>query len=175
VTRYAVLDTPVGDLLAAGEDGALTGLWWGRRLPPGERGDPRAFAYLRGQLDGYFAGVVDSFEIPVAPAGTPWQRAVWDAVRAVPYGATITYTELAARAGRPGAVRAAGAANGRNPISIVIPCHRIVGTGGALTGYGAGVDAKAWLLALEQGARTPAPSRGSPPPRTTGPPAPPGA
>ena len=113
--------------------------------------------------------------MPLAPAGTPWQRAVWDAVRDVPYGETITYAELAARAGRAGAARAAGAANGRNPISIVIPCHRIVGTSGALTGYGGGLDAKAWLLALEQGARSPAPSPGSPPPRTTALPARPGA
>ena len=86
---------------------------------------------------------------------------MWRALLEIPYGETITYTELAARAGRPGAARAAGAANGRNPIAILIPCHRVVGTGGALTGYAGGVDAKAWLLAHERGDRSPAPSPGS--------------
>lgn len=125
-------------------------------------------AQLRDELDGYFAGERVRFDVPLAPAGTPWQRAVWDALADVEPGATITYTELAARAGRPGAARAAGAANGRNPISILIPCHRVVGARGALTGYAGGVDAKACLLAHERAVRSRAPSTGSPARRTTG-------
>jgi methylated-DNA-[protein]-cysteine S-methyltransferase len=93
---------------------------------------------------------------------------VWASLEAIPFGETVSYTQLAARAGRPGAARAAGAANGRNPISILIPCHRVVGTGGALTGYAGGVDAKAWLLAHERAVRSRAPSTGSRDPRTTG-------
>lgn len=160
----AVVDSPIGPLFATWDaGGALTGLRFrGEDGPDGDGGE------LRRQLAGYFAGERRSFDVPLAPAGTPWQRAVWDALLAVPYGETITYTELAARAGRPGAARAAGAANGRNPISVLIPCHRVVGTSGALTGYAGGVGAKGTLLALERAARSPAPSPGSPRPRTTG-------
>ncbi|HEX8083463.1 MAG TPA: methylated-DNA--[protein]-cysteine S-methyltransferase [Solirubrobacteraceae bacterium] len=155
------LSTPIGSLGATfDDDGALTSLHWGAR---GE-----ATPELQGQLDEYFAGERRAFDFPLAPAGTPWQQAVWRALLEIPYGATITYTELAARAGRPGAARAAGAANGRNPIAILIPCHRVIGTGGGLTGYAGGVGAKAWLLALERGDRSPAPSPGSTPRRTTG-------
>ncbi len=155
------LSTPIGPL-GATYDGAgrLTRLHWDCGGEVGEE--------LGRQLDEYFAGARRSFDVPLAPVGTPWQRAVWAALREIPYGETITYTELAARAGRPGAARAAGAANGRNPIAILIPCHRVIGTGGSLTGYAGGVDAKARLIALERGARSPASSPGSPPPRTTG-------
>ena len=160
-----VIVTPIGPLRAESDgDGALTAL----RFAPGEaRSRGTGFALLRAQLDEYFAGEIDTFEVPLAPAGTPWQQAVWSALLEVPYGETITYTELAARAGRPGAARAAGTANGRNPISILVPCHRVVGTSGALTGYAGGVDAKAWLLAHERRVRSRAPSPGSTPPRTT--------
>ena len=161
-----ILGTPIGPLAAsADESGALTSL----RFAPGAAPDPpeQRFAFLRAQLGAYFAGRITTFEVPLAPVGTAWQLAVWRAVRAIPYGETITYAELAVRAGRPGAARAAGAANGRNPIAILVPCHRVVGTGGALTGYAGGVDAKAWLLAHERGDRTPAPSPGSPRRRTT--------
>jgi methylated-DNA-[protein]-cysteine S-methyltransferase len=169
-----IVSTPIGDLLAtADEDGALTGLWWGRT--GAARADEGRFAYLRAQLDSWFAGEITSFEVPLAPRGTPWQQAVWSALREVPYGETITYAELAAQAGRPGSARAAGAANARNPISILIPCHRVVGTSGALTGYAGGVDAKAWLLAHERAVRSRAPSPGSTPPRTTARPARPAA
>ena len=155
------LATPIGPLGAAYDaDGALTGLRWGLA---GEVGED-----VRRQLGEYLAGERRAFDVPLALAGTPWQQAVWRALLDVPYGETITYTELAARAGRPGAARAAGAANGRNPIAVIVPCHRVVGTGGALTGYAGGVDAKAWLLALERGDRSPAPSPGSTRPRTTG-------
>jgi methylated-DNA-[protein]-cysteine S-methyltransferase len=101
------------------------------------------------QLREYFAGTRTRFDIPVAPVGTPFQRDVWAAIGKVPFGETITYAELARRCGRPAAVRAAGAATGRNPITIVIPCHRIVGGDGSLTGYAGGLDRKRALLELE--------------------------
>ena len=101
------------------------------------------------QLREYFAGTRMRFDIPVAPVGTPFQREVWAAIGEVPFGETITYAELARRCGRPSAVRAAGAATGRNPITIVIPCHRIVGGDGSLTGYAGGLDRKRTLLPLE--------------------------
>jgi methylated-DNA-[protein]-cysteine S-methyltransferase len=107
------------------------------------------FRAAAAQLREYFAGARPAFDLSLAPAGTPFQRQVWAAIAAVPFGETITYGELAARVGRPSAVRAAGAATGRNPLTIVIPCHRIVGSGGALTGYAGGLDRKRTLLALE--------------------------
>ncbi len=163
-----VVTTPFGSLFPTWDaDGALTGLRF-RDTGGGGEGDAAA---LREQLAEYCAGERRTFDLPLAPAGTPWQRAVWEALLAIPYGETITYTELAARAGRPAAVRAAGAANGRNPIAILVPCHRVVGTGGGLTGYAGGLDAKAWLLAHERGARTRASSPGSMRPRTTARPA----
>ena len=163
-----ILGTPIGPLAATADaSGALVSLQFAFGSSPTAAPDSR-FTYLRGQLDPYFAGEVTSFEVPLAPIGTPWQQAVWRALLDVPYGSTITYTELAARAGRPGAARAAGAANGRNPIAIIIPCHRVIGTGGGLTGYAGGVGAKGWLLALERGDRSPAPSPGSTPRRTRG-------
>ncbi|HEV3000767.1 MAG TPA: methylated-DNA--[protein]-cysteine S-methyltransferase [Solirubrobacteraceae bacterium] len=167
------VETPIGEMVATWDGrGALTGLWFGARYAGGGGGDRGPAtgddAALRRQLGEYFAGERRAFDLPLAPAGTPWQRAVWAALLEVPYGETVTYAELAARAGRPGAARAAGAANGRNPISVVVPCHRVIGTSGSLTGYGGGLDAKGWLLALERGGRSPAPSPGSPPPRTTG-------
>jgi len=101
------------------------------------------------QLREYFAGARTRFDIPLAPAGTPFQREVWRAIGEVPFGETITYAELARRCDRPSAARAAGAATGRNPITVIIPCHRIIGSGGALTGYAGGVDRKRALLELE--------------------------
>ncbi len=159
-----VIDSPIGRLFATWDAaGALTGLRF-----TGDAGPDGGGEELRRQLGEYFAGEREAFDLPLAPVGTPWQRAVWDALRAVPYGETITYAELAVRAGRPGAARAAGAANGRNPISVLIPCHRVIGTSGALTGYAGGVDAKGRLLAHERASRSRAPSPGSRPPRTTG-------
>jgi methylated-DNA-[protein]-cysteine S-methyltransferase len=101
------------------------------------------------QLHEYFVGTRMTFELPLAPEGTAFQRDVWSAIGAVPFGATITYGELARRCGRSSAVRAAGAATGRNPLTIVVPCHRIMGSGGALTGYAGGLDRKRALLELE--------------------------
>ena len=101
------------------------------------------------RLDAYFAGERVPFDFPLAPPGTPFQQSVWSALCGIPYGETVSYAEIARRVGRPSAVRAVGAANGRNPIAIVIPCHRVIGTNGTLTGYGGGLDRKRALLLLE--------------------------
>ena len=111
--------------------------------------EPRNSEGLRLQLLEYFAGRRKAFDVPLAPKGTPFQLAVWNALLEVPYGETVTYAELARRIGRPAAVRAVGAANGANPIPVIIPCHRVIGSNGTLTGYGGGIERKQWLLALE--------------------------
>ena len=154
--RHAVVDSPVGPLTLVERSGRLAGLYMAgqRHLPdPGTFGPPDddALPEVREQLAAYFAGELQDFDLPLGPAGTPFQVAVWEALRRVPYGTTCTYGELAAEVGRPAAVRAVGAANGRNPVCIVVPCHRVVGSTGQLTGYAGGVDKKAALLALEQG------------------------
>jgi methylated-DNA-[protein]-cysteine S-methyltransferase len=154
--RHAVADSPVGPLTLVDRDGRLGGLYMAdqRHLPDvaafGVR-DDRSLPEVREQLTAYFAGELQEFDLPLAPLGTPFQREVWAALRRVPYGTTCTYGALAAAIGRPAAVRAVGAANGRNPIGIVVPCHRVVGSTGQLTGYAGGVDKKATLLALEKG------------------------
>ncbi|HEX6083542.1 MAG TPA: methylated-DNA--[protein]-cysteine S-methyltransferase [Thermoanaerobaculia bacterium] len=104
---------------------------------------------LRQQLLEYFDGRRRTFDFPLAPKGTPFQLDVWNALLEVPYGDTVTYAELARRIGRPSAIRAVGAANGANPIPVIIPCHRVIGSNGTLTGYGGGIERKQWLLALE--------------------------
>ncbi|HEV7766715.1 MAG TPA: methylated-DNA--[protein]-cysteine S-methyltransferase [Thermoanaerobaculia bacterium] len=101
------------------------------------------------QLNDYFSGKRKTFELTLAPRGTPFQLAVWNALLEIPYGDTISYAELARRIGKPSAVRAVGAANGANPIPVIIPCHRVIGSNGSLTGYGGGIERKQWLLALE--------------------------
>jgi methylated-DNA-[protein]-cysteine S-methyltransferase len=155
----AVHDTvasPVGELLLVGDGEALTALHMqegpGRIDPPGanEPGAP-PFAAAREQLAEYFAGRRRRFELPLAPAGTTFQRQVWAALDRIPFGETTGYGELAGTLAAPRAARAVGAANGRNPISIIVPCHRLVGAAGALTGYGGGLDRKRFLLALEAG------------------------
>ena len=116
------------------------------RLAPG-----RAPAAIRSRIEGYFEGEFTSLDrVPVETAGTPFQRLVWSALRAVPAGTTVTYGHLAARLGRPRATRAVGMANGSNPVPIVVPCHRVIGANGALTGYGGGLDRKRWLLSHER-------------------------
>jgi methylated-DNA-[protein]-cysteine S-methyltransferase len=148
--RHTTIDTPLGPLLAAADaGGALTGLWFDR-VPAGDsERDDSAFDALREQLDSYFAGDLLDFDLPTAAAGTPWQRDVWTALAGVPYGQTLSYGELAGRLGRPSAARAVGGANGRNPLSIVVPCHRLIGASGALTGYAGGLTRKEWLLRHE--------------------------
>lgn len=124
----------------------------------GERDDTHPLlAEAARQLTAYFAGDLHEFDLPLRPGGTPFQERVWEQLRTIGYGRTASYGEIAARLGmKPGASRAVGAANGRNPISIVVPCHRVLGAGGALTGFGGGVERKRWLVAHE--ARTPAPN-----------------
>lgn len=154
--RYARLRTPLGTLIAIAAGGAVTGLHFdgGRHAPeiaPEWREEPYAspLRECAEQLADYFAGKRQCFDLPVAPRGTPFQQRVWREIAKVPFGETITYAELAARAGSPGSARAAGAATGRNPLAVVVPCHRIVGTRGALTGYAGGLPRKEKLLALE--------------------------
>jgi methylated-DNA-[protein]-cysteine S-methyltransferase len=147
---YSQVDSPIGPLLVTGDGDAVTGLYMDRE-PEGGRRDDAAFAHARAQLGAYFAGELARFEIPLAARGTEFQRRVWHALGEIPYGETTTYGELAAAIGRPDACRAVGLANGRNPISIVVPCHRVIGSGGALTGYGGGIERKRWLLAHERG------------------------
>ncbi len=120
--------------------------------PPGEVGErnPAAVADVMRQLQEYLAGERRTFDVTLAPAGTPFQQRVWEALLTIPYGETISYGEQARRIGQPTASRAVGGANGRNPISIIVPCHRVIGASGKLTGYAGGVDRKDWLLAHER-------------------------
>jgi methylated-DNA-[protein]-cysteine S-methyltransferase len=113
---------------------------------PDQRRDDRWFADIVEQLKDYFAGGLTRFDVPLELAGTDFQRRVWSELQRIPYGETISYGELARRLGQPAAVRAVGLANGRNPIAIVVPCHRVIGADGSLTGYGGGLERKAWLL-----------------------------
>ena len=155
VRRYTLAPTPVGDvLLTADGSQRLTGVYWPehQRAPRPSTGwerDDEAFADVREQLAQYFAGERRSFDVSAAAVGTPFQHRVWDALREIPYGTVMTYGELAAHIGRPSAARAVGLANGRNPLSIVVPCHRVVGSGGVLTGYAGGLEVKRRLLAHE--------------------------
>jgi methylated-DNA-[protein]-cysteine S-methyltransferase len=157
-TLYEAFDSPVGELLAVGDGEALTGLYMqeGRRpanVPEGWERDAEPFGELRQQLREYFAGDRREFELALAPQGSEFQLGVWGALREIPYGETRSYGELAARIGHPGSARAVGAANGRNPISIVVPCHRVIGASGSLTGYAGGLERKRLLLDLESPGR----------------------
>ena len=147
VTRMHRVDTQVGPLWLATADGGLASIAF--RGPAGARSDDTLLREAEEQLHAYFAGELVGFELPLAPRGTAFQRRVWDAVAAIPYGTTTTYSRLAADIGSPRATRAVGAANGRNPLPIVVPCHRVIGAAGALTGYGGGLEMKRALLALE--------------------------
>jgi methylated-DNA-[protein]-cysteine S-methyltransferase len=153
-TTHTLADSPLGPLTLRAEDGVLTGLY----LPEHRRGpspetlgarDDAALPAVREQLAAYFAGERTAFDVPLELAGTAFQQRVWAALREIPYGETRTYGELAAWIGVPSASRAVGLANGRNPISIVVPCHRVVGASGSLTGYAGGVERKRALLDLE--------------------------
>jgi methylated-DNA-[protein]-cysteine S-methyltransferase len=156
----ATMDTPVGELtLVAGERGLRAVLWADERdgrVPLGEvtGGGPGADVVLAAaaeELREYFAGDRREFDLPLDPVGTPFQQLAWHVLRTIPFGQTITYGEQARRLGDARKARAVGAANGRNPISIVVPCHRVVGSSGGLTGFAGGLDAKAWLIQHEQG------------------------
>ena len=151
----ARMPSPVGPLrLAASEDGLCLIEFPDPRHPwradAGWRdGDSDVLAETRRQLDDYFAGTRRDFDLPLAPRGTPFQLGVWRALATIPYGTTISYRELAERIGQPSAMRAVGAANGRNPLPIVVPCHRVIGADGSLTGFGGGLPTKRFLLQLE--------------------------
>lgn len=147
--------TPLGTLWLSATDDGLTGIAFTEPPPgaPDTSAGAGVAAAAAAQLCAYFAVELTSFELPLAPRGTHFQRLVWDEVARVPYGATASYSEIAAAVGRPSARRAVGAANGGNPLPIVVPCHRIVGAAGALTGYGGGLGRKRALLDLEAAGR----------------------
>jgi methylated-DNA-[protein]-cysteine S-methyltransferase len=154
VITYTVLDTPIGAMpVARDEEGIRTVLLPEGRMssapdPSWER-DDAAFDDVRTQFAEYFAGERTSFDLPLHMIGSPWQKTVWRALLDIPCGDTESYGALAARIGSPGAARAVGLANGQNPIPIIVPCHRVIGAKGSLTGYGGGLDAKRWLLTHE--------------------------
>lgn len=152
---HTVVDSPLGAITVVAQAGALAGVYLdGQRHRPAEVSfgarDDHTLPSVREQLTAYLTGNLDEFDIPLAPLGTPFQAEVWAALRRVPYGRTVTYGALAEAVGRPTAVRAVGAANGRNPWCLVVPCHRVVGADGSLTGYAGGLPAKRFLLDLER-------------------------
>jgi methylated-DNA-[protein]-cysteine S-methyltransferase len=156
MTGYTITDTPVGPMVLTADNGALTGL----QLPDGGHHRPVDAQWERvdddpvlkaaaTQLEEYFAGRRTSFDVPLDLQGTAFQRAVWDALRDIAYGTTASYGEIAAQVGQPGAARAVGMANHRNPVAVIVPCHRVIGADGSLTGYGGGLSCKEFLLSLE--------------------------
>lgn len=153
--RYTHMPSPVGTLLLAGDDTGLQLIEFDdprhphARGPDWREGDNAVLVTTRRQLDAYFDGKRRRFDLPLAPRGTPFQAQVWNTLATIPYGETISYAQLATRVGRPTAMRAVGAANGRNPLPIVLPCHRVIGADGSLTGFGGGLLTKAFLLRLE--------------------------
>jgi methylated-DNA-[protein]-cysteine S-methyltransferase len=155
-TRWHAVDSPIGALLLAGDDDRIGTLQMEPHRPlPAWRRDAAPFREAEAQLDAYFAGELTEFDLPLAPRGSAFQLSVWSALRDIPYGTTRSYGQIAAAIGRPDAVRAVGATNGRNPIAVVIPCHRVIGADGSLVGYGGGLGRKSQLLELEAGHSTP--------------------
>ena len=155
---YSFTGSPFGRLLLRADRAGLRGIDFERsgrapRIEPHWQAAERPFRDVARQLGEYFAGKRCQFDLELAPEGTRWELEVWRKLGEIPYGETLSYAELARRLGRPEAFRAVGAANGRNPISIVIPCHRVIGSDGSLTGYGSGLEVKAALLHLERGER----------------------
>ncbi|MFJ8198396.1 methylated-DNA--[protein]-cysteine S-methyltransferase [Streptomyces sp. NPDC096152] len=156
--QHTVIDSPYGPLTLVADDGVLSGLYMaGQRHRPaeetfGERARLAALDAAEEQLEAYFAGRLTEFTLELRLDGTPFQRRVWEQLRSIPYGLTRTYGDLAEALGNPGASRAVGLANGRNPIGVIVPCHRVVGADGSLTGYGGGLDRKRRLLDFERGA-----------------------
>ncbi|WP_327342796.1 methylated-DNA--[protein]-cysteine S-methyltransferase [Streptomyces europaeiscabiei] len=155
-TRHTVVDSPYGPLTLVADDGVLCGLYMTeqRHRPPEESfgvRDDTGFAEPGEQLEAYFAGELKEFTLELRLHGTPFQRLVWEQLTRIPYGETRSYGDLAGALGNPKASRAVGLANGRNPVGIIVPCHRVVGSDGSLTGYGGGVERKQRLLDFEQG------------------------
>jgi methylated-DNA-[protein]-cysteine S-methyltransferase len=166
ITRSLVVDSPVGPLLLVGRDTGLTlvGFQAGRHpvVPDPSWGpDDHQLREAARQLAAYFEGRLRSFDLPLDLAGTPFQLGVWQELQRIPYGHTMSYGEVARLVGNPNASRAVGAAVGRNPLAIIVPCHRVVGSDGSLTGFGGGLPVKEALLALERRYSVPESSRGS--------------
>jgi len=157
---FDVMPSPIGYLTLVSNGDALSGLFMaahkgGPEPEPGWQRDEGPFNAVREQLEAYFAGDLQEFDVPLAPHGTDFQKKVWRELCRILFGETISYGELARRIGQPTASRAVGAANGQNPISIIVPCHRVIGANGTLTGYGGGLDRKKWLLEHEAGVMQP--------------------
>jgi methylated-DNA-[protein]-cysteine S-methyltransferase len=156
LTHYRTVDSPVGLITLAGLGECITNLVMENAAhPPASRSqwvkDAEAFPYVVAQLEAYFSGELTDFDVALGPIGTSFQLRVWDALSEIPYGETRSYGEIAQRIGQPAAARAVGMANGRNPIAIIVPCHRVIGANGDLTGYAGGLSAKRALLQLEAG------------------------
>ncbi len=154
--RYTTVDSPIGELLLLGDEHAVRGLYMqdGRRptrIAPSWEPSPAPFTDVQRQLSEYFDGRRRAFDLPLVMDGSPFERKVWQALQDIPYGETVSYGEIARRVGRPSAARAVGLANGRNPIAVIVPCHRVIGADGTLTGYGGGLERKRVLLELESG------------------------
>ncbi|MFC9821501.1 methylated-DNA--[protein]-cysteine S-methyltransferase [Streptomyces erythrochromogenes] len=157
--QHTVVDSPYGPLTLVAADGVLSGLYmtgqrhrpaeesFGERVAAGEEPFPEVVR----QLAAYFAGELTEFDLPLRLEGTEFQRSVWEQLARIPYGETWSYGELAAKLGKPNASRAVGLANGKNPVGIIVPCHRVIGASGSMTGYGGGVERKVRLLAFEAG------------------------
>ena len=151
MTYYTTMPSPVGELTLTSDGRALTAVYfeaprYGPTTTDGWIPDDAVLADARRQLEEYFCGERTEFDLALAPYGTDFQRTVWKALTEIPFAATTSYGQIASQIGKPSASRAVGAANGRNPISIIVPCHRVIGSGGDLTGYGGGLDRKRWLL-----------------------------
>lgn len=148
---YDVVPAPIGRLIVASDGAAIVGVWMANATPndirwADHRGGDALLAQAREELGAYFDERLRTFTVPLAPNGTEFQRRVWQELRTIPFGSTTSYAAIAQRVANAAAVRAVGAANGRNPIPIIIPCHRIIGSDGSLTGFGGGLDRKRWLL-----------------------------
>jgi methylated-DNA-[protein]-cysteine S-methyltransferase len=159
ITLYTTFESPLGELLLTGDGHALSRLSMqnGRRpisIESDWQRDAEAFEDIRQQLRGYFAGERRTFDVPLQMTGNRFELGVWDALREIPYGETVSYGQIAAAIGQPGAARAVGLANGRNPVAVIVPCHRVIGADGSLTGYGGGLGRKQLLLDLEAGVQS---------------------
>jgi methylated-DNA-[protein]-cysteine S-methyltransferase len=154
MTLYSTVSSPIGELMLCGDEYALTALHLPGHWPKpgaGWRRDDERFADVARQLREYFAGERTTFDVPLKLRGGPFELEVWSELEQIPYGETTSYGEIARRVGKPHASRAVGAANGRNPVAIIVPCHRVIGSNGTLTGYGGGLERKRALLDLEAG------------------------
>lgn len=151
-TYYCQHQSPFGELLITGNQSAIRSITFPNKhwiIADQWQEEPAQFEAVRSQLDSYFAGTLEQFNLPLAPQGTDFQQSVWTQLMMIPYGATTTYGAIAHQLNNPKAMRAVGSANGRNPIPVIIPCHRVIGSNGSLTGFGGGLPTKSFLLDLE--------------------------